>query len=123
MSNLIDLLWNDAREALYITKEEFVQNLQGWTIEPVSIDGRVAFITLTNGPQFHFQTLRSGQRISMKMIRTFLQKIIDEHGYAETRTPKEDTRQRRFNERFGFKIVGDDEYDVVYRIDGLRNAE
>lgn len=122
MSYLVDLLWNDLRGDLYITKDQFVQSLDGWTIDPVSVDGKVAFLTLRKGPRFHFQSLGTRHRITRKMIREFLAPIIAEHGYALTNTPKDDERQRRFNELFGFKAVGEDEFDIYYRLDAMRSA-
>ena len=119
MTHLTDILWGKASPSLFITKEAFVQNLAGWDIKPVMVDGVLAFITVQKGPDFHFQSLGTGHRITLRMIRDFLEPIIREHGFAATRTPKGDTRQRRFNERFGFKQVGEDVFDIHYRIEEL----
>lgn len=117
---IADLLWKDASEILFISKDEFLRGLEGWEVEPVEFEGKPAFAVLTKGPEFHFQSFGTGQPISMKMIRERLQKIIDAHGYALTRTPKIDVRQHVFNLAFGFTLVGQDEYDRHYRIETLR---
>lgn len=114
-----DRLWEKAEPSLYISKDEFLYWLDGWDIEPVEIDGELAFVTLRKGPLFHFESFGTKRLISPKMIRAFLQKIIDEHGYAETRTPKGDKRQHRFNLAYGFQIVGEDELDTIFRIEKL----
>ena len=116
-AELIDLLWECREPLVFVTKEQFVSNLEGWKIEPVIIVGEIAYITAIKGPSFHFQNVGKRHRITLRMIKDFLKPIIDEHGYAETHTPKYDGRQRRFNERFGFRNVGEDEYDIHYRID------
>jgi len=118
-THLEDLLWEQACNDLFCTKEEFVASLDGWDLSPVELDGHLAFIVAIRGPRFHFQSFCTGHVISIAMIREHLQPIIDKHGYCETRTPKEDARQRRFNERFGFVKFGEDEYDIHYRIDQL----
>lgn len=116
-SEIVDRLWAVAEPNVFISKECFVNNLDGWEIEPVHIEGELAFATLTNGAAFHFQSFGTGKRISLSMIRDFLEKIIAVHGYATTKTPKEDARQHRFNLRFGFVVIGEDEYDIHYRIE------
>jgi hypothetical protein len=118
-ATLEDRLWEKAEPVLYITKEEFLKSLEGSYIEPIEIDGELAFATLQKGPLFHFHSFGTKRQISLKMIRAFLQKIIDQYGYAETRTPKDDERQHRFNTILGFKQVGEDEFDTHFRIERL----
>lgn len=119
---IADRLWEGASEVLFISKDEFLRRLDGWEIEPVEHDGELVFVFLTKGPEFHFQSFGKGQPISMKMIRERLQKIIDGHGYALTKTPKTDARQHIFNRAFGFYVAHEDEYDLHYRIDHLRGG-
>lgn len=119
MSDLRDILWDKAEPVLYITKDEFLQTLAEWTLKPVYLDGELAWITVQKGPEFHFQSVGRTRLMPLRMIREFLQDIIDQHGYALTKTPVEDTRQQRFNERFGFFRVGQDQYDIHYRIEHL----
>ncbi len=119
---MLDLLWEHRHPLLFVSKEVFAKALEGWDIRPVEIAGVLAFITLQNGPDFHFQSLGTGHQLSRAMILTFVQAIIDQHGYATTKTPKEAQRQHRFNRLFGFEVVGEDEFDIHYRIERLRHA-
>lgn len=119
MTDLQDILWEKAEPVLYISKDEYLQTLAEWTIKPVHIDGELAWITVQKGPEFHFQSVGRTRLMPLRMIREFLQAIIDRHGFALTKTPLEDTRQQRFNERFGFFRVGQDQYDIHYRIEHL----
>lgn len=115
---LLDILWDRAKPVLFITKEEFLQQLDGWDIQPVHIDGELSFITCVKGPDFHFLSVGQKRHITRTMIREFLTPIIAAHGYAMTRTPVEDVRQQRFNRAFGFQEVGQDGFDILFRIDG-----
>lgn len=120
MKSIEDLLWEKAEPNIYLTREEYEERfLKGWDIKPVYVDGELAFVTTQKGPLFHFHSFGTKKPISLKMIRDFLQGIIDEHGFAETRTPHEDERQHRFNLRFGFQKVGADEFDTHFRIERL----
>lgn len=117
---LIDRLWAKAEPILYVTREKFEKDLEGWDIQPVYIAGDLAFITKVKGPEFHFHSLDTRHAITRTMIRDFLRPIIAKHGYAETKTPHEDERQHRFNRIFGFEAVGRDEFDVHYRISTMK---
>lgn len=119
---LIDRLWEQAEPVVFISKAEFVKNLEGWDIRPLEIEGDLAFIVMTKGPAFHFQSLGTGHTVTRQIIRRCLQPLIAAHGYATTRTPKDDARQHRFNLILGFKAVGEDDYDIHYRIEKLRGA-
>ena len=124
MADMLDILWQHASDALFISKDEFVRNLADWEIVGHDIDGKLAFISVTKGPEFHFESVKAGRALPMSRMRAFLQPIIDQYGYAETRTPKTDeyAKQHRFNKLFGFKQTSEDEYDVFYRIEKLRHA-
>lgn len=114
-----DLLWERRDPLLFITREQFDKELDGWDIQPVEMDGQIAFATLRKGPQFHFQSFGTGHLISRKMIRDYLTPIIAEHGFAATHTPIEDARQHRFNLLMGFTVTGEDHFDRHYQIERL----
>lgn len=118
-TDIRDRLWEQAEPHLFIAKDEFLKNLDGWEIKPVEVDGELAFATLVKGPAFHFQSFGTRHPISLRMIKEFLRTLIDQHGYATTKTPKEDTRQHRFNRLLGFQAVGEDEFDIHYRIEKI----
>lgn len=119
---VIDLLWERDREVLYITREQYEQGLEGWAIEEVRRDGALIGAVLTNGPRIHFATF-AGETITREHLRRYLGTVIEQHGYALTTTPKDDQRQRRFNERCGWYVIDEDELDVHMRIDRLRPKE
>lgn len=115
---MVDALYR--RSPLFVSREAFERTLDGWDIRAVVIDRRPAFITAVRGPEFHFSELGTGRPISRQMIRDFLKPVIAEHGYAQTKTPKDDVRQRRFNERYGFHAVAEDGEFVTYSISQVR---
>ena len=117
--NIIDKLYDRLPPLVFVSREDFGRSLQGWAIEPVEIGGALAFVFLSKGPEFHFQSFGQHHRITMAMIRSRLDPILAAHGYAMTRTPKDDARQHRFNLRFGFEAIGEDEYDIFYRVERL----
>lgn len=119
MNAIIDRLWEKDEPSLFITKEQYVKSLEGWGVVTAEHNRQTAFVALVKGPEFHFKSFGTGTALSLRMIRTFLGKIIAQHGYAQTRTPKEDARQHRFNRRIGFVAVGEDEFYVIYRIERI----
>ena len=114
---LLDVVWAKAEPHVYCSKEEFAANLEGWDVE---FSQGNAFFALVRGPEFHFESTGKGVPLTLKTIRSFLQKIIDKEGYALTRTPHDDERQHRFNRLLGFEKIGQNEFDVVYRIERVR---
>ena len=116
-AELIDRLWEKAEPMAFIPKDDFVRALDEWKIYAVTEKGVMLGIVGENGPHMHFETTGSGKPIPRRIVRVVLQGIIDRHGYAVTKTPKEEMRQRRFNEAVGFKMVGEDEYDIHYKIE------
>lgn len=118
----IDLLF--ANTFLFITREQFEQTLDGWEIEPIlSPGGEVGAVFVSKGPEFHFQKFDASIQATRAHLKKYPGEIIATHGYALTKTPHTDTRQRRFNERLGFFKVGEDESFIHYRIDQLRKKE
>ena len=118
----IDLLFADT--PLFITREQFEQSLEGWTLDPVlRADGSIGIIFVSNGPEFHFQKFGTDIQASRAILQKYPGELIATHGYALTKTPLTDRRQQRFNERLGFYRIGEDQFDVIYRIDQLRKKE
>jgi hypothetical protein len=114
-SQIIDSLWQRVAPHVFITREQFLRSLEGW--EMVRDDAFVAFV---RGPEFHYSAIEPGKSLSRRAIRAFLEKIIAREGYALTRTPRDDTRQQRFNELIGFRAAGIDEFFIHYRIEKVR---
>lgn len=119
---LIDLLWKKAEPMAFIPKEQFVEAMNDWHIYPVVEKNTLIAIVGENGPHIHFEVTGTGKPIPRRIVAKVLQGIIDKHGYAVTKTPKEETRQRKFNELIGFKMVGEDEYDILYKIEQVRRG-
>lgn len=116
---LLEKMWEQIEQSVFISKDQFISALDGWKIEPVSINGKLALLTMANGPAFHFHSFGTGKSLTRKMICDYLRGIIAQHGYATTKTPKHDERQNRFNLLFGFTLTHEDEYDRHYRIERL----
>lgn len=117
MTEVTDLLWAQVEPIVFITREQFDRALEACEIEPVEIDGVLAFAALTKGAEFHFASFDTGARITRAMIWDRLNPILERHGHATTRTPKDDTRQQRLNKLLGFRAIGADEFFVHYRME------
>lgn len=115
--DIVGRLWEDS--PLFLTREEFEATLQGWTIDPVEVDGRTIGVVLVKGPEFHFSKFDETP-VGRAMLRKYPGSLIEQYGYALTRTPKDDERMLKFNERLGFFVIGEDEYDVHLRIEKRR---
>lgn len=120
----LDLLWERAKDTLYLSREQYEQSLGGWTLDPLHReDGSVSMIFVVRGPEFHFAKFGSDVLASRDHLRKYPGTLIQKYGYALTKTPKTDARQARFNERLGFYRIGEDEFDIHLRIDQLRKKE
>jgi hypothetical protein len=118
----IDLLFADT--LLFITREQFEQSLDGWTLDPVCrTDGSIGLIFVSKGPEFHFAKFGADIQASRDILKKYPGELIAAHGYALTKTPKTDARQLRFNTRLGFYQTGEDEFYIHLRIDHLRAKE
>jgi hypothetical protein len=116
--DVIDALWEQIEPTVFISRAEFVAGLDGWDIRAEHVDGELAFVTMTNGPEFHFATFGTRAPITRSRTRAWIDPIIARHGFVTTRTPKEGAdRQHRFNLTFGFRPVDEDEFHIMYRMD------
>lgn len=125
---ILDRVWAEVEPKVFISKETFLNNLDGWEIIPIHIESELAFVFMVKENALHFHTMGTGHKMTMAIIRQVFQPILDKYGFVTTRTPKEETRQHRFNAVMGWKVIGEDEYDIIYRIDSLmrdktRNAK
>jgi hypothetical protein len=116
VSAVVDALWQQTEPHVFITREQFEQSLADWTVTPVERDGALYAAVVTRGPELHFTTFQCAP-ISLRMIREHVEPIIAEYGFLRTRTPKDELRQQRFNERMGFVRDGEDEFFLQYRLD------
>ena len=116
----MERLWDKVEPVVFISKDQFLIGLRDWSMDGVSVGGILAFITIQRGPEFHFHSLNTGLSPTRKQMCDFVGRIIEQYGYADTKTPRNDIRQHRFNKIFGFVKVGEDEYDIHYRIERLK---
>jgi hypothetical protein len=116
MDDLIGRLW--AESPLCVTREAFEQSLAGWTVEPVVQGEALIGAFLVKGPELHFEKFDRTAVTRAHLHR--LRDLIQEHGYAVTRTPKADTRMLKFNARLGFRPIGEDGEYIQLRIDAIR---
>ena len=113
------MVFDSMSEKLFIDDAKFRTLIEGWTLSPHYHEGRLSGVVMTKGPELHFVTAKIRQ-ITRADIRLYLQPLIEEYGYATTRAPKKDARQARFNLLIGFKQVGEDGIDYLYRIESLK---
>ena len=119
---MLKALWAKASETLFISREQYLAQLEGWEIDTVDQDGAPVLIVMRKGPEFHFMTLEATARLSRGTVRTALAPQLDAFGYVLTKTPRPEERQHRFNKVVGFVQVGEDEYNIHYRLDRGRCA-
>ncbi len=98
---------------------EFHAELEGWEAEVIYREEKPVAVIKRKGPELHFKSF-GGYSITRADIKEILQPAWDKYGFAETTTPKSDIRQQRFNERFGFRKVDENDTEVRYRIDRPR---
>ena len=110
----IQHLWDAAKLTLFCSEAEFVASLEGCEISSVMRAGQCVAVLVRKGSEFHF-TKVGDYIISHRDIIEVLSITIDKYGYVDTKTPRADKRQQRFNERFGFVRTGEDEHDIHYR--------
>lgn len=114
-----DLLWEQNKDVLYITKARYLEGLKGWTIAPHEVNGERVGATLVCGTEFHFAVFSKNFKLTRADIRRYLLPILEEHGSVTTKTPHEATRQQRFNKLIGFEQTGQDEYYVHFTLKRL----
>ena len=94
---------------------EFGIWFQEYEITPIHRADRIVAVLQQKGPEFHF--LSFGEyTFKHQEILDVLHKIIADHGCVITTTPKSDTRQQRFNERIGFRRIGEDDDGIRYQL-------
>lgn len=119
---VIDALWAQLEPDVYITREQFEREAATWVITPYRTDdGRLAFVTTSKGPEFHFSTFNTGMSTTMRIARLWLAPLIERYGYVSTHVPIDDARMHRFCRTFGFKAeAANSEFFTPYRLDHLK---
>lgn len=112
----IEILWRNIEPDVFISREQFIEGLADWKLVWIT----PYHVALVRGPEFHYSPIEDNKALSMRAIRGFLDSIIAKEGYALTRTAKDDARQQRFNKLLGFKLIGEDEFFIHFRIEKVR---
>jgi hypothetical protein len=113
---VLDALWAQAEPYVYFSRETWERGLESCAVEPHYVDGKLAFVTITNGPDFHYASFGVAP-LSIALLRRWVTPIADQYGYVTTRTPKDDVRQHKVNRRTGAVVIGEDEFCIHYRWD------
>ena len=118
-ATILERLWLENEEALYITKQEFMAGFVDWDIAPHYAGDVMVGTTMSKGSEFHFARFTGDWTLTRADIRRYLEPILAQYGCVTTRTPKEDVRQSRFNKILGFVPTGEDEFFTHYRLEQL----
>lgn len=119
IAEIMERIWRQTEPSVFISRREFMAGLEGWDITPREIDGELVGATLVRGPEFHFISFGTRKAFPPALVADCLGPILEQHGFVRTKTPLEDTRQRRFNERIGFRVESADEYFTTFRLEKL----
>lgn len=96
---------------------EFAMSLQGWDTRPIMRDSELIAVLKFKGPEFHFHSTGRHNFTRQEIREEVFEPLWKRYGYARTKTPVSDTRQQRFNERIGFRKIGENEHEIHYQID------
>lgn len=113
----IDALWLVRSPLLFVSREAFEAGLEGWDLAPIVLDGQEIGVAMRKGPEYHFALVGRQVRIPRRLVEEQFAPQLEAYGHVITRTPKHETRQRRFNEAFGFVRTGEDALDIHYRLE------
>jgi len=107
------LIWEASKYTVFCTEEEFYASIAGSDIRGYYREGRLIGAVTYDGPEFHF-VMAGGYTVKRADVIEVLKPLIDRYGMVKTKTPREDKRQQRFNERFGFVRSGEDDETIHY---------
>ena len=111
---MLDALWSVMQYQVFCSREDFEASLAGCDVRQVVRGGKIVAVLIYRGPEFHFVPT-SDYRITRRDIMDALGVAMRQYGHVTTRTPIDDVRQQRFNERFGFVRTGEDDEYVFYK--------
>ena len=117
MDDVRELIWQQAKEKLFVSRDEYMAALDEWEIEPYVEDGKVWLVVLRKGPELHYMSVGAGKPLTGKTFRKMMEPQLEQYGYVTTRTPHTLERQHRINRWLGFVVASEDEFAVNYRLD------
>lgn len=105
------ILWNSAKEYLYIESEEWLALCKDWEFGTSERHGEVtgAYMVSPEG-EIHIAVVKHGYAITRRQFR----EILSRYGRLFTRTPK--WMDTGVAPRLGFTKYGEDEMDNFYEI-------
>jgi hypothetical protein len=100
--------WESCRDRWPIGYDEFAQAMQGWSVEPVRVDGRIVGAVLMRGAEVHacIRPEGFGRWLSRRVLRSTLARVVAEHGRAETTVTTGNEAGEAFVRRLGFVESG-----------------
>ena len=111
------------KSPLYISQDDFNFSINEWDLEAMYFqDGTPYLIFLVKGAEFHFSIVSDRAIIGKKELAAYPGSLILKYGHALTKTPVNDLRQKKFNERLGFFKTHEDQEFTYYRIEKMRNT-
>ena len=116
----IDMLYDDVKTQVVISRAQYAAGLEGWEFHPVVIDGNDAGVVMTKGHEMHTHVIAPyGIKCARRVLRQSVQGQVDRMGYATTRTLN-DPMVVRLLERLGFYKTGECDGVLEYRLDELK---
>ena len=117
--DILERLWRDAENSVYISREQFSALLEGTLFEEVVFKGVVVGTWAVRGAEAHYASFETRAGIPLQKIRESIQGLLDKNGVVTTKTLKESCRQHTVNKRLGFFEVGSDEFFIHYRLEAV----
>ena len=109
-------LWDRIEPRVYITRAQWERVLaDGWEVVPHFAGGDLSHITMVKGDEFHFESF-TARPFTLAQVRACVEPIIARYGQVRVVTPKDEPRQRRFNEAVGFVKESESEFFVHYKM-------
>lgn len=92
--------------------------LDGWTVHTAQRAGVDVAFVITSGPEIHMLSIVGPRAMSRQNILQHLAPILEEHGYATTRVPIEET-DHRLRLALGFSQTWADENYTYWALTAL----
>jgi hypothetical protein len=114
--------WESCRDRWPIGYGEFAKAMQGWSVEPVRVDGRIVGAMLMRGAEIHVGVKDDGKRrwATRRFLRATLGKTVRAHGRAVTAVMHDNERGQAFVQRLGFVPVGTLPKAILFEYRGHR---
>lgn len=113
---ILERVWAQLEPTVYITKADYLAGLEGWEVSGHKVDGTLVCAVFRSGPEIHFTTFGHPWTMTRADVRKYVKPLFDAYGCVKTKTPKDDTRQQRFNRLMGFEVENEDEFFIHYKL-------